>query len=320
VEQIRGLEDKAGRDKLKAALPCITPSGEFSRRSEKDLICHSGLICLDIDYKENRHIGNFSDLKACLSRIENVAYCGLSVSGQGYFVLVPLANPEQHAAYFRALQADFAYLGIELDKACKDVSRLRGYSYDPDGYFNHQAKTYQKEEGTRGVKEKGIKGGSEVSGREKNTFSPFVPSSFTPSSSTLASLICRIEELSVDMTAGYRAWFEIGCSLANELGEGGRDCFHRVSRFHPDYNVPQTDRQFDACLHHPYRYTIATFYKYCKDHGIMADTAFPEKTASPLLPDTTPFLSQQAKDWQYLLKKHPALRDLAAGLDLEVMS
>lgn len=144
VLQIRSTQDKKKRDRLKAMLPAITPSGIFSHRKEEGLIRHSGFICLDIDRNGNEHIGNFAELKTHLSKFRNVAYCGLSVSGTGYFVLIPLAYPERHKEQFAALEQDFARYGILIDPACKDVTRLRGYSYDEDAFFRQYAIPYSK--------------------------------------------------------------------------------------------------------------------------------------------------------------------------------
>jgi hypothetical protein len=68
VEAIRAAGTKAERDKLKALLPAITPSGIFSRRDEAGLIKHSGFMQVDIDHKENAHIGNYTELKAQLAK------------------------------------------------------------------------------------------------------------------------------------------------------------------------------------------------------------------------------------------------------------
>ena len=142
VERIRAIEDKAERDKLKATLPAITPSGVFSYRAADCLMEHSGLICLDIDLKGNEAIGNFFELKEQLVKIPNVAFCIKSVSGKGYAVGIPLAYPERHGQHFDALKRIFERLGIQIDKACRDVSRLRGYSYDEDIYLNDNAKVF----------------------------------------------------------------------------------------------------------------------------------------------------------------------------------
>ena len=139
VCRIRSIEDKKKRDELKATLPAITVSGVFSYRAGKDMIKHSGAIAIDIDFKENKHIGNFAELKIHLCNIRNVAYCGLSVSGRGYYCIILIADPDKHKLHFKALQKIFKSYGITIDPACIDVCRLRGYSYDPEGYFNHNA-------------------------------------------------------------------------------------------------------------------------------------------------------------------------------------
>jgi hypothetical protein len=144
VEAIRATADKAERDRIKATLPAITPSGEFTRRTNTALVRHSGLVCLDIDRKGNEDHPHYADLKAYLCRIPNVAYCGLSVSGTGYFVLIPVSEPEQHSSHFNALRGLFLErFGIRVDNT-GDVSRLRGYSYDANGFFRHDAEVFTR--------------------------------------------------------------------------------------------------------------------------------------------------------------------------------
>jgi hypothetical protein len=142
VEVIRATASKEERTKLKLRLPGITPSGQFTKRKADNLIKHSGLLCLDIDHQDNKHIGNFAQLKTELAKIKNFAYIGLSVSGGGYFCLVPIAQPEKHKLHFKALHNQLAKFGIVLDTSGSDVSRLRFASYDSEAYFNHHARVY----------------------------------------------------------------------------------------------------------------------------------------------------------------------------------
>ncbi|MCO6487008.1 MAG: hypothetical protein J5I98_01260 [Phaeodactylibacter sp.] len=144
VKYIRGCDDAAEIKALKASLPAITVSGKFSVRNMKGLIQHSGLMCIDIDPGHNPNIVNWGEVKEVLSQLDNVAYCGLSVSGNGYFAIVPIAYPAKHTEHFKALEADFLRMGLVIDPNCKDVCRLRGYSYDPAPYFNHAARTYYR--------------------------------------------------------------------------------------------------------------------------------------------------------------------------------
>ena len=144
VLKIRTIEDKKRRNELKATLPACTPSGTFAYRSEANLVKHSGLIQFDIDEKGNEGISNYSELKREVSHLDYVAYVGLSVSGKGIWGLVPLAYPERHKEQFAALEKDFAGWGIALDDKPKNVSSLRGYSWDAEPYFNHKAVPYEK--------------------------------------------------------------------------------------------------------------------------------------------------------------------------------
>ncbi|MEO6038442.1 MAG: BT4734/BF3469 family protein [Saprospiraceae bacterium] len=139
VEKVRLIEDKAERDALKKSiLPGITPSGTFTHRAENGLVKHSGLIAGDVDMKDNPYTPE--SIKKFISGFENVAYCGLSASGQGLWFLVPIANPEQHKQHFAALLEQFALEGINLDPAPANVASFRFYSFDPEAYFNPEAK------------------------------------------------------------------------------------------------------------------------------------------------------------------------------------
>jgi hypothetical protein len=141
VQLVRELTDKNEKKKVKSNLPCITPSGLFSYRSERNLIQHSGLIQIDIDPSANNlNISNWDELKKEISKITNIAYLGDSVSGNGYWGLIPIAEPKYHKQFFDVIYEKFDSFGIELDKLPKNIASLRGYSVDENAFFNHQAK------------------------------------------------------------------------------------------------------------------------------------------------------------------------------------
>ncbi|MBN3520712.1 hypothetical protein JYB62_11950 [Algoriphagus lutimaris] len=145
VEEIRGIHEKAKRDELKATLPAMTPSGLFSKRCESGIIDHSGLIQIDLDRQDNLHIVNWDDLKSELIKLPEIAYLGKSVSGTGYWGLIPIPpDISKHKLYFDAIQETFQNWGIELDQKPKSVASLRGYSFDEDAYFNHKASLFNR--------------------------------------------------------------------------------------------------------------------------------------------------------------------------------
>ena len=95
------------------------------------MIKHSGFICLDIDPQHNPGIDCGSPLRDTLAGMDEVFFAALSASGKGSFALVRIADPFQHRGHFEALSRDFLKIGLNVDQNCKDVSRLRGMSYDP---------------------------------------------------------------------------------------------------------------------------------------------------------------------------------------------
>ena len=56
-------------------------------------------------------------------------------------------------------------------------------------------------------------------------------------SDDIETITARIESSHTDITAGYDNWRDLGFALSEELGETGRDYFHRISRFNPDYDL-----------------------------------------------------------------------------------
>ncbi len=248
VEHIRTISDKEQRNELKKKLPLVTVSGIFEpTRSSNNLKEHTGLICIDIDGSDNTHIKNFSELKAQLSNIKEVLFCAVSVSGNGYFAIVPIKNPNKHREHFIAMQEDFKSLGINIDVACKDVTRLRGYSYDPQPYVNEDAEIY-----------------TGLFIPEKKYYVPQCDQS-NDNISKIVDIACKNH---IDMTDSYSDWFNIGCALASELGESGRNHFHAISSISDKYKYAECDKKYNECLK-TNRIGIGTFFSIAKDYGIM---------------------------------------------------
>ena len=76
IHELRSTTDANRKTHIKLSLPQATISGVFApTRSAENLVKHSGLICVDIDRKDNLHIANFDTLiPDVLSHIEEVAY------------------------------------------------------------------------------------------------------------------------------------------------------------------------------------------------------------------------------------------------------
>jgi hypothetical protein len=250
VENLRTIQDEPLQVVIKKSLPAITPSGLFSHRDTDYLIDHSGFLVFDIDKKDNRHI-SFEGLKEQISHIPSVAYCGLSCRGLGFWGLVPIpkSTPQEHKQRFASLAKDFKVFDINLDPSGSDITRLRIYSYDPEAYFNHNAKLYTKI----------------LKPQRKESVRP-VP---TDTRERVEAVIAKIKRDKIDITEDYQIWLKIGCAFSDEFGEAGRGYFHAVSQSHPEYNPDKTDRLYDDILKHSYdKVSIGWFINLLKDYGI----------------------------------------------------
>lgn len=142
--EVRTESDMMKQDELKMKMPVLLPSGIFKgAKGAKNLVKHSGVIAIDIDFKDNQHITNFKDFKSEICKISNVAYCGLSVRGKGFFLIIPIAYTDKHKLHFKFIESFFKGKGLVIDQTCINVNRLRYYSYDQEAYYNHGAKPLQ---------------------------------------------------------------------------------------------------------------------------------------------------------------------------------
>jgi hypothetical protein len=229
-------------NELKKGLPAVTVSGLFKDgRKAENLIQHSGLICIDIDQKDQTKEMNiiFNELKT----VSNIAYLGRSCSGKGLFAIIPVQNHEKHQSHFLALQKDLLNMGIIIDPACKDLTRLRFYSFDPHAHFNPQAHTYTNIYIPPAKQQQQFNG------------------TITVNDKKLTDTIADIRQNQINIAETYTAWRDLAIIFNNEFGDEGRPIFHAVSAQSKKYDKDNCDAMFDKIAEYHYENkTIASFY------------------------------------------------------------
>lgn len=245
VEKIRLCDDDEQRKKMKLRLPAITPAGTFTIRRSNSIRSYSGFLSIDLDYLGE----SANSVKVQLSDFPGLAYCGLSVSGKGLFLLVKISDTSQYNAHLEAVFSDLAWKGLSPDPACKDITRLRFLSYDPDPIVNFSVRPYERQ----------------VTPHQDRV--PFNNLNHGAIAERVERCIEKIGSMHLDITADYRVWISLAYALANEFGEMGRNYFHSISRFYPKYNSKEADRTYTSCLKGSVT-TISTFFYHCKKNGI----------------------------------------------------
>lgn len=256
VITFRAIQDPEERKAAKRKITAVTPSGEFTGRGQAGLKNHSGLICIDVDDKDN---DNLNDKVKGLKNDPFVYAYHQSLGGLGYAIYFRI-EPTKHLDAYLALEK---YLGdtyhLVADKACKDVTRFRFVSFDPFLYLNAKDtpvfKKYLKKE---------------------ERIASHVIHAHTPKD--MEYIISQIRSRRIDLTQSYHDWIQIGFALADHYGEAGRDYFHAISEIHPEYNAQSTDAKYDNFLKtNDGSVGIATLFYKCKEHGIQFQTEHTRK-------------------------------------------
>ena len=135
IKKVRNEKDKDKRNKLKTNLKSICFSGEFSQRSAKNCIKHSGFACLDFD-----DVSEPSVLRDSLQDNEYIYSAFISPSGNGVKAIFKIpAEINNHKKYYEAICETF---DTELDTKTKDICRVCYESYDPDLFINEDSKIW----------------------------------------------------------------------------------------------------------------------------------------------------------------------------------
>ncbi|MDR2144924.1 MAG: PriCT-2 domain-containing protein [Tannerella sp.] len=240
LETIRRQPDFKERKKM---LPAITVSGVFGAgRKAENLLNHSGLICIDIDKKDQQRDMDaiFNELK----QIENIAYLGRSCSGEGLFAIVPIKDPRQHLGHFLALEKSLAGRGIVIDTTCKEINRLRIYSHDPDAHYNLTAEQYT------GLYTKPA--------REHHYYNTVIA---IEDDKRLNDAIGDIQRNRLNLAEKYEDWRDLAIIFNNEFGEDGRKLFHAVSSQSSKYDEGECDEVYDRIGSYAYQEkSLGSFY------------------------------------------------------------
>jgi len=133
---LRNIEDVKESRKYKAFnFDYVTFSGVFSKRNDKHLKKHSGLLTIDFD-----HIKDVSQLKEELIEDEyfDTELLFTSPSGDGLKWIIPIELTEvKHQDYFKAVANYIQHTyKMEVDGSGKDVSRACFLPHDPDVFIN----------------------------------------------------------------------------------------------------------------------------------------------------------------------------------------
>lgn len=276
----------AEADNMKRGLPAATLSGLFQpTRAERNLVSHSGFICIDIDDHFNRkdsqgrnvsYPQSLDAVPSVLASLPWVSYAAHSVGGVGYYALIalgPLDAVHTHKWYFECLEEEFLQYGLVIDPACSDVTRLRILSYDNAPYRNARAVPYMGRTNFIGRAERERR--AEEARRQALAASHRDRLRQNPDDPLRDAELCvsQIEQRALDITESYDQCIKLGRSLYS-LGDSGLFLWQRICHYRSSsHSQLRTDTELEQkwqTLSRTGAIDLGYFFNVCKAHDIYA--------------------------------------------------
>ena len=249
------LRNEANPDEIKriknTEFKFATFSATFFERSAKKLNQPSGFICIDIDKVDDTEV-----VMEKLKSLHNIkpALIFISPSGNGIKAIYRVSiKSAQYVgiAYKYIAKMIKDELGIDVDPAPKSVASACYLPWDPDAYLNEDA----------AVVEIPLE---ELSSPKQDSFTPSDDNELE----RVLAVVDYIEKKQINMAEVYGDWVKIGLSLAN-LGEAGRELFHRISKISPKYNAKECDEKFSNFLATANQdVSLGTFYSHSQNYDL----------------------------------------------------
>ncbi len=210
----------------KKQLPNFCINARFNgNRASNNIKELTGLMYIDIDYKDNTEIIN--DIPTILKSISSVAFYKHSCSGKGYFAIIPYNTALRFDEVWHSLNNDFATLGVKVDPSTKNPDRVTFYSNDPDYWINPCVEVYNKS----------MQVAKTPTHHENGTYKHRKTSNNTSANKKyMEGLITFLEENKETLETNYHEWEQVCLALISEFKETGLKYFLEVSKHYSSYN------------------------------------------------------------------------------------
>lgn len=252
VEKYRETLDQEDKRKL----PAISVSAKINGIRDLDTqFTPSGFICIDIDRHAKKGPSNLCvDMELVKDMFKEhpcTYFCGRSLSLDGVYAIIKISEADKLIDYFNFFQKKFIKIGINIDPKCKDHTRLRFFSYDPEAYYNPNALSYNLPKKPEPIKKPTNK---TFSGKKSNL-------------DKVEYVISEILRLRIDITQDYNDWIKIAGALNSEFGDNGEYYFDQISSIYPEYDKEKTSDKYKNCKKMN-KVSLGTLFSICSDYGV----------------------------------------------------
>ena len=251
VLELREISDEQRQKEYKMSNLCgVTISALFGEyRTSNNIIKHNNLMCIDVDEEDNKVLFSKYDIEYIKQQIFELdfVYCVcLSCRGKGFYFIVPIPDTKDIDIYYTSMYYKLKKFGINIDKHCKDITRIRFCSYDENILIKQDCEIEVFDE----VSEEQI---NEKRMELKNTQRRVTKIRYNTHNEQLNYLSRTIDYLiskGYDTGEHWAEWATVGKYLKT-FGEDGRILFHRLSEVSSGYkgydDVEKIWKRFEQC-------------------------------------------------------------------------
>ena len=238
-------EKKAQSEFKKATFPVLFPV-VLSGGTTNNHVCEDAqVIIIDIDAADNPGV-TVDETFNKLMPLPYVAALATSIRGAGVYAVIritPTRSNEDFHLIAKSLAFDFSNIGLTIDEKCKNISRKRFFGYSDRYWFNeNEPEIYLPHWKIPALKtaKKALQANAGISKKIKEIqLSDY---------RQLKDLIKEVEAQKLDVAPTYDNYLNLAFALAGELNEDGRDIFHSLCQYSPDYNSTDADLKYTNAI------------------------------------------------------------------------
>ncbi|OJU23245.1 MAG: hypothetical protein BGN92_12935 [Sphingobacteriales bacterium 41-5] len=238
-------EVKAQKKYKAENFPVLFPVVLSGGTSNNDVSEDAQVIIVDIDASDNPGV-SVDEMFNKLMPLPHVCAIATSIRGAGVYAVIrikPTRSNEDFHLIAKSLAFDFSNIGLTIDEQCKNIARKRFFGYSDRYWFNeNEPEIYLPHWKIPALKT--AKKALQVNAGINKKIKEIQLSDYRP----LAELINEVEAQKLDVAPTYDNYLNLAFALAGELNEDGRNIFHSLCQYSPDYNSTDADLKYTNAI------------------------------------------------------------------------
>ena len=251
ILNLRSIKDEKKQKEFKMNnLIGVTMSALLGEsRTTNNIIQYNNIMCVDVDEEDNKELfakHNIEEIKKAIFDL-NFVYCVCSsCRGKGFYFIVPIPDSKDIGVYYTSMYYKLKKYGINIDKHCKDITRIRFGSYDENILIKRDCEIEVFEE----VSEEQINEKKAELERAKRIILKNKHQSHNEQIQYLQRTIDYLIKKGFDTGKHWANWATIGKYLKT-MGTDGKRMFHQLSAVSSGYkgvaDVEKNWQRFEVC-------------------------------------------------------------------------